>query len=54
MLLLLTLFCIHALVGMWLEGDKCNILKEVRQSLQHDIQEEPVVMAVCELHKDKG
>jgi hypothetical protein len=53
-LLLLTLFHIHVLSGMKLEGDKHNILKEVRQSLQHDVQEEPMAMAVYELCKDKG
>jgi hypothetical protein len=31
-----------------------NILKEVRQSLQHDVQEEPVVMVAHKLYKDKG
>jgi hypothetical protein len=36
-LLSLTLFRIHALSGVWLEGDECNILKEVQHSLQHDV-----------------
>jgi hypothetical protein len=39
---------------MQLEGGKCNILKEVRHSLWHDAQEEPVAAVVWELHKDKG
>jgi hypothetical protein len=45
---------IFILSGARLEGDEHNILKEVRQSLQHDAQEEPVATAACELHKDKG
>jgi hypothetical protein len=40
--------------GVWLEGDEHNILKKVRQSLQHNMQEEPVVMVAHGLCKDKG
>jgi uncharacterized membrane protein YgdD (TMEM256/DUF423 family) len=53
-LLLPGLFCIHALSGMQLEGDKCNILKEVWQSLWHNTLKELVVTAAQELCKEKG
>jgi hypothetical protein len=53
-LLLLTLFHIHVLSGVQLEGNKHNLLKEVRPSLQHDVQEEPMATAACKLYKDKG
>jgi hypothetical protein len=48
-----TLFHIHVLSSVHLEGDKHNILKEVRQSLWQDAQEEPVERAAWELCKDK-
>jgi hypothetical protein len=48
------LFRIHALAGMRLEGNKCNILREVRCSLKVDDQEELVAKAARELWKDKG
>jgi hypothetical protein len=53
-LLSLTLFHIHALSGAQLEGNECNILRKVQQSLWHDALEEPVAMAVWELRKDKN
>jgi hypothetical protein len=40
------LFHIHTLSGVQLEGNECNILKEVHHSLQHDALEEPVATAV--------
>jgi hypothetical protein len=48
------LFRIHALAGARLEGDECNILREVQRSLKDDVQEESVVKAARELWKDKG
>jgi hypothetical protein len=53
-LLALELFWIHALAGVRLEGDQCNILREVRHSLKDDAQEESVAKAARELRKDKG
>jgi hypothetical protein len=54
MLLTPELFRIHALVGIKLEGDECNILREVWCSLKDDMQEGSVVKAARELWKDKG
>jgi hypothetical protein len=54
MLLAPELFWIHALVGVRLEGDEHNILREVWHSLKDDVQEESVVKAARELRKDKG
>jgi transposase InsO family protein len=48
------LFRIHALAGVRLEGEECNILREVRRSLKVDNQEESVAKAARELRKDKG
>jgi hypothetical protein len=48
------LFRIHALAGMRLEGDECNILREVWRSLKDDVQEESVAKAARELWKDKS
>jgi hypothetical protein len=48
------LFWIHALAGVRLEGDECNILQEVQHSLKVDVQEESVAKAARELRKDKG
>jgi hypothetical protein len=48
------LFRIHALAGVRLEGDECNIFREVRRSLKVDDQEESVAKAARELRKDKG
>jgi hypothetical protein len=48
------LFQIHALAGVKLKGDECNILREVRRSLKVDDQEESVAKAARELRKDKG
>jgi hypothetical protein len=48
------LFRIHTLAGVRLEGDECNILREVRRSLRDDVQEELVAKAARELQKDKG
>jgi hypothetical protein len=48
------LFWIHALASIRLEGDECNILREVRRSLKDDMQEESVAKAARELRKDKG
>jgi hypothetical protein len=48
------LFRIHALAGARLEGDECNILRDVRRSLRDDVQEELVAKAARELCKDKG
>jgi hypothetical protein len=48
------LFRIHVLAGVRLEGDECNILREVRRSLKDDVQEELVAKAARELRKDKG
>jgi hypothetical protein len=42
------------LAGARLEGEECNILREVRCSLQDDVQEESVAKAARELRKDKG
>jgi hypothetical protein len=53
-LLTLELFRIHALAGVRLEGNECNILREVRHSLKDDVQEELVAKAARELWKDKG
>jgi hypothetical protein len=50
MLLAPELFRIHALVGVRLEGDERNILREVWHSLKDDVQEE----SVAKLWKDKG
>jgi hypothetical protein len=48
------LFWIHALAGVRLEGDECNILQEVQHSLKDDVKEESVAKAARELWKDKG
>jgi hypothetical protein len=48
------LFRIHVLAGIRLEGNECNILREVRRSLQDDVQEDSVAKAARELWKDKG
>jgi hypothetical protein len=48
------LFRIHALAGIRLEGDERNILREVRHSLEDDVQEESVAKAARELQKDKS
>jgi hypothetical protein len=48
------LFRIHALAGIRLEGDECNILQEVWRSLRDNVQEESVAKAARELRKDKG
>jgi hypothetical protein len=48
------LFRIHALAGTRLEGEECNILREVRCSLRDGVQEEVVAKAARELRKDKG
>jgi hypothetical protein len=48
------LFRIHVLAGVRLEGDECNILREVWHSLKDDMQEESVVKAARKLWKDKG
>jgi hypothetical protein len=48
------LFWIHTLAGSRLEGNECNILREVRRSLRDDMQEESVAKAARELRKDKG
>jgi hypothetical protein len=42
------------LSGVRLEGDKQNILQEVRHSPCNDTQEESVAKAARELQKDKG
>jgi hypothetical protein len=54
MLLAPELFRIHALAGVRLEGEECNILREVWHSLKDDMQEESVAKAARELRKDKG
>jgi hypothetical protein len=48
------LFRIHALAGARLEGNECNILREVWRSLRDNVQEESVAKAAKELWKDKG
>jgi hypothetical protein len=48
------LFQIHALAGVRLKGDKCNILREVQRSLKDNVQEESVAKVARELWKDKG
>jgi hypothetical protein len=53
MLLTPELFQIHALAGIRLEDEECNILREVRHSLKDDVQEESVAKAARELRKDK-
>jgi hypothetical protein len=45
---------IHALADVRLEGEKHNILREVRRSLKVDVQEESVAKAARELRKDKS
>jgi hypothetical protein len=47
------LFWIHALAGARLEGDECNILREVWCSLRDNVQENSVVEAAREFWKDK-
>jgi hypothetical protein len=54
MLLTPELFQIHALAGIKLEGDECNIFQEVWCNLKDDVQEESVAKAARELRKDKG
>jgi hypothetical protein len=49
MLLTPELFRIHALAGVILESDECNILRQVRRSLKDDTQEESVAKAAREL-----
>jgi hypothetical protein len=48
------LFWIHALAGARLQGDKHNILHEVRHSLKGGFQEESIAKVARELQKDKG
>jgi hypothetical protein len=48
------LFQIHALAGARFQGNKRNILQEVRRSLKDSIQEELIAKAARELRKDKG
>jgi hypothetical protein len=48
------LFRIHMLACARLEGDECNMLREVQRSLRDDVQEKSVVKAAMELRKDKG
>jgi hypothetical protein len=48
------LFRIHALAGVRLEGEECNILREVQRSLKVDMQEESVAKVARELQEDKG
>jgi hypothetical protein len=48
------LFRIHALAGTRLEGEECNILREVQRSVRDSVQEEAVAKAARELQKDKG
>jgi hypothetical protein len=48
------LFQIHALTGIRLEGNECNILQEVWHSLKDNVQEELVAKPARELRKDKG
>jgi hypothetical protein len=48
------LFWIHALAGARFQGDKQNILREVRHSLKGSVQEESIAKAARELQKDKG
>jgi hypothetical protein len=54
MLLAPELFRIHALAGMRLEGEECNILHEVQHSLRDGVQEEAVAKTARELRKNKG
>jgi hypothetical protein len=48
------LFRIHVLAGARVEGHERNILREVRRSLRHNVQEESVAKAARELWRDKG
>jgi hypothetical protein len=48
------LFRIHALAGARFQGNKQNILREVRCSLKDGVQEESIAKAAKELRKDKG
>jgi hypothetical protein len=43
------LFRIHALAGTRLEGEQCNILREVWHSLRDGVREEAVAKAAREL-----
>jgi hypothetical protein len=46
------LFRIHALSGLDIVGEECDILKSIWQSLCDDQQEEVVAKAAAELRKD--
>jgi hypothetical protein len=48
------LFQIHALAGARFQGDKWNVLREVRRSLKEGVQEEEIAKVARELRKDKG
>jgi hypothetical protein len=48
------LFQIHALTGARLEGNECNILREVLTSPRDNVHEELVAKVARELQKDKG
>jgi hypothetical protein len=48
------LFRIHVLAGTRLEGEECNILREVWCSLRDGVQEEVVAKVARELQKDRG
>jgi hypothetical protein len=48
------LFWIHALASVRFQGDKWNILQEVRHSLKDGVQEESIAKVARELWKDKG
>jgi hypothetical protein len=54
MLLAQELFWIHVLAGTRLEGNECNILREVWCSLRDNVQAVSVAKAARKLWKDKG
>jgi hypothetical protein len=48
------LFRIHALLGLDIVGEECNILRDVRCSLRDDNLEESVAKAAQKLRRDRG
>ena len=48
------LFQIHALSGLDIVGEECDILRDVQRSLRDDDLEESVTKAAWELRRDHG
>jgi hypothetical protein len=48
------LFCVHMLSAIALVGTECDILRDIRHSLQDNKQEEPIAKAARKLQKDRG